>query len=119
MQDTTNVKIVGLSPTASTKTIGKNKENFIMKNFKSNEVRKEHLTNNKLRATRRIKDEEILTKECEDAYVAKIEREEKILAGYKAKKLKSPALIKEAKNIIAERNKKNKRKKDKEQKKEG
>lgn len=90
-----------------------------MKNFKSNAVRREHLTNNKLRSTNRVKDEEVLTKECDEAFAAKLAREEKILAGYKAKKLKSPALIKEAKNIIAERNKKNKRKKEKEQKKEG
>ena len=91
-----------------------------MKNFKSNAVRREHLTNNKLRSTNRVKDEEVLTKECDEAFAAKLAREEFIIEGFKAKKLKSPALIKEAKYILAERRKKEKAKQNKkEQKKEG
>jgi hypothetical protein len=47
-----------------------------------------------------------MKKESDACYAAKVARDESLLAAYDAKKLKSPALIKEAKALAAARDKK-------------
>lgn len=55
-----------------------------------------------------------IKKEGEDLYLAKVGREDQLIEAYKEKRLKSKAIIKEAKRIIKERAEAEKKKKEKE-----
>lgn len=84
-----------------TATIGELKEHL---EFDGKEKVNRNKVNNTIKNTRTLTIAE-LKKQAEENYQAKVAREESLINAYKEKKIKSKSLIKEAKSLIATKEK--------------
>lgn len=78
---------------------------------KAERVKKDR-TFNRMMSFNKESDSAALKKEGDTMYLLKQTREDNLVAAFENKKLKSKTLIKEAKKLVAEREKKNKKKGD-------